>query len=115
MVCVHHKICTDFKMTNISDVQTPREIEGVSVATSSNITDSSSNMTVGIPTTIEDKKRRIDAVYASDSWMDEDPYEILKMRQVVIYHVFKNLKFVKGEGQTSLTTNSEKKNAKVIW
>ena len=56
MVCVHHRICTKFKMTNTSDVQIPMEIEGVSIATPSNITDSISDRTGGVPTTIEDTK-----------------------------------------------------------
>ena len=43
-------------MTNTSDVQTPREIEGASIATPSTIADSSSSTTGGISTTIEDEK-----------------------------------------------------------
>ena len=99
MVCVHHNICINFLMTNTSDVQTPREIEGVFIAMPSTIIDSSSNSICGVPTTIEDKIRRIDAVYTSSSWIDEDQYEIIKVRQVIRKHVFKNLKFVKGEGR----------------
>ena len=89
MVCVRHKICAKFKMTNTSDVQTPREMEGVSIATPSTIANSSSNTIGGIHTIIEDKKRSINAVYVSDSWMNEDPYEIMKVIQAIQYHVFK--------------------------
>ena len=46
--------------------------------------------------------------------MDEDPYEVMKVRQVIRNHVFKNLKFVKGEGRRALTTNFEKKNTKIL-
>ena len=49
----------------------------MSITTANTITDSSSNTTGGVTTTIGDKKSRIDAVYASGSWMDEDPYEII--------------------------------------
>ena len=98
MACMHHKICTKFKMTNTSDVQTQREIEGVSINMPNTITDSSSDTIGGVPTTIEVKKRKIEAIYASGSWMDEDPYEITKVRQVIQNEVFNNLKFIKGYG-----------------
>ena len=98
MVCVHHKICTNFKTKHNSDVQHPTEIKGASVVTPSTIPDSSSNMIGGIHTTIKDKKRIIDIVYTSCSWMDKDSYGIMKVRQVIQNQVFKNLKFVKGEG-----------------
>ena len=38
MVCMHHKIFANSKMTNTSDVQAPREIEGASIAMPSTIT-----------------------------------------------------------------------------
>ena len=44
------------------------------------------------------KKRKAEAVYLSGQWQDEDEYEINKLRQVIRNHVFKHLKFVKGEG-----------------
>ena len=87
-----------FMMINTSDIQTPSEIEAASIATASTITDSRSNTTTIVPTSIEGKKRKINAIYSSGRWMDEDPYEIMKVRQVIRNHVFKNLKFVKGEG-----------------
>ena len=46
--------------------------------------------------------------------MDEDPYEIMKVRQLIRDHVFKNLKFVKGEGRRALTKIFEKRNAKIL-
>ena len=85
-------------MTNTSDIQNLSEIEAMSIATASTIIDSRSNTTTTVPTSIEGKKRKINAVYSSGRWMDEDPYEVMKVRQVIINHVFKNLKFVKGEG-----------------
>ena len=45
-------------MKNTSGAQTPREIEGASIATASTIADSSSNTIDGVPTTIEDRKKK---------------------------------------------------------
>ena len=47
---------------------------------------------------VEEKKRKSETVYLSGQWKDEDEYEITKIRQVVRNHIFKHLKFVKGEG-----------------
>ena len=47
---------------------------------------------------IEEKKRKIDAIFLSQQWNDEDEYEITKIRQVIRNHIFKHVKFVKGEG-----------------
>ena len=86
----------------------------VSISTASTIKDSSSNTTGTVPTSSEDKKRKMNDVYASGRWMDEDSYEVMKVRQVIRNHVFKNLRFVKGEGRKALTTNFEKKYAKIL-
>ncbi len=45
-----------------------------------------------------DKKRKAELIYLSGQWKDEDEYEITKLRQVIRNHIFKHLKFVKGEG-----------------
>ena len=47
---------------------------------------------------LEDKKRKIDGIYLSAQWNDEDEYEVSKLRQVIRNHIFKHVKFVKGEG-----------------
>ena len=47
---------------------------------------------------LDDKKRKIDAIFLSQQWNDEDEYEITKIRQVIRNHIFKHVKFVKGEG-----------------
>ena len=47
---------------------------------------------------VNEKKRKAEATYLSGQWQDEDEYEITKLRQVVRNHIFKHLKFVKGEG-----------------
>ena len=46
------------------------------------------------------KKRKIDAVYLSQQWEEEDKYEITKVRQVICNHIFKHVKFVKSKGAT---------------
>ena len=68
---------------------------GVSVV--SGITNAESTSTVN-RLSIEDKKRKIDAIFLSQQWNDEDEYEITKIRQVIRNHIFKHVKFVKGEG-----------------
>ena len=45
---------------------------------------------------VEDKKRKIETIYLSVQW--EDEYEITKLRQVIRNHMFRRVKFVKGEG-----------------
>ena len=47
---------------------------------------------------VNDKKRKAEQIYLSGQWKDEDEYEITKLRQVIRNHIFKHLKFVKGEG-----------------
>ena len=47
---------------------------------------------------LEEKKRKIDGIYLSAQWNDEDEYEVTKLRQVICNHIFKHVKFVKGEG-----------------
>ena len=67
---------------------------------------------------IEDKKRKINAVYASGSWMAEDSYGIMKVKELnrnhVFNHVFKNLKSIEGEGRRVPTTRVEKKYANIL-
>ena len=96
-------------MTGPTDIQHPMEIWGDDVTTASTITvDSSSNLCRSRKY-IEGKKRKIDVVYASGSWTEEDQYEIMKVRQFIRNHVFKHLKFVKGEGRRALTTMIKEK------
>ena len=47
---------------------------------------------------LKEKKRKIDGIYLSAQWNDEDEYEVTKLRQVIRNHIFKHVKFVKGEG-----------------
>ena len=47
---------------------------------------------------LEEKKRKIDSIFLSQQWTEEDEYEITKLRQVIRNHIFKHVKFVKGEG-----------------
>ena len=47
---------------------------------------------------VNDKKRKTNEIYLSAQWNDEDEYEVTKLRQVIRNHIFKHVKFVKGEG-----------------
>jgi len=47
---------------------------------------------------LEEKKQKIDAIYLSAQWNDKDEYKVTKLRQVICNHIFKHVKFVKGEG-----------------
>ena len=44
----------------------------------------------------------------------EDEYEIIKVRKAIRTHVFKHVKFYKGEGNKSPANSFEKKNAKIL-
>ena len=62
----------------------------------SQITEESTEVESGL--TLEQKKRKIEDIYCSAQWQEEDEYEVAKIRQVVRNHIFKHVKFVKGEG-----------------
>ena len=63
---------------------------------------------------LNDKKRRIETVYSNGQWKDEDEYEIAKIRQVIRNHIFKHVKFVKGEGsRPGAKRDIQKKNSKI--
>ena len=76
-------------MNDDSDVQTPREIGGVSIYEASAILDASIITASREHTILEEKKRKIEAIYASRSWMDEDQYEIDKVKRVIRLNFFK--------------------------
>ena len=57
------------------------------------------------------KKRKLEEIYSNGKFQDEDEYEVLKVRKVVRQHIFKHLKFCKGEG-TKSANNFEKKTKK---
>ena len=101
-------------MQDGSHVPNPREIGSETITTTSIITDDITNTMYRVLMYVKDKNRKIDVVYASGSWMAEDSYGIMKVKELNRNHVFKNLKFVKGEGRRALTTNVEKKNANIL-
>lgn len=47
-------------------------------------------------------------IYLSGQWKDEDEYEITKSRQVIRNHIFKHLKFVKGDGTKPCAKKDQK-------
>ena len=80
----------------------------------SNITDEQISIADESLSIIE-KKRRLEDVYNSGQWKDEDEYEIAKIRQVIRNHIFKQVKFVKGEGAKQNTKSGKKlKKVKVL-
>ena len=62
--------------------------------------------------TTEQKKRKFEEVYSSRRWQEEDKYEVQKVKQIVRNNIFKQVKFVKGEGYKNITNNVERKNGK---
>ena len=72
-------------------------LRNTEVSVVSGITGSETNSTDST-LSVEQKRRRIDSIFLSQQWIDEDEYEITKLRQVIRNHIFKHVKFVKGEG-----------------
>lgn len=62
--------------------------------------------------TTEEKKRKLDEVYSSRRWQEEDKYEVQKVKQIVRNNIFKHVKFVKGEGVQNVNSNVERQNRK---
>ena len=81
-------------MTNINGTRALQDSEGSIVSGITN--EESTNSETGL--SLDNKKRKIDAIFLSQQWNDEDEYEITKIRQVIRNHIFKHVKFVKGEG-----------------
>ena len=57
-------------------------------------------------------KRKAEAIYLSRQWKDEDEYKITKLRQVICNHIFKHLKFIKGEGRKPYAKKDRKSQKK---
>ena len=60
----------------------------------------------------EEKKRKIDEVYSSKRWQEEDKYEANKVKVITRTNIFKHVKFIKGEGNKLATNILERKNRK---
>ena len=58
------------------------------------------------------KKRKLEDIYSNGRYQDEDEYEIVKVRKIVRNHIFKHVKFCKGEGKRS-PNNFDKKTKKI--
>ena len=57
---------------------------------------------------------KVDRREQNDGDKDEDEYEIAKIRQVIRNHIFKHVKFVKGEGsRPGAKRDIQKKNSKI--
>ena len=61
---------------------------------------------------VNEKRRKVDQIYLSGQWKDEDEYEITKLRQVIRNHIFKHLNFFKGEGTKPCSKKDHKSRKK---
>ena len=60
------------------------------------------------------KKSKVEEVYSDGRFKHEDRYEIMKVQMVIMTHIFKYVKFCKGEGTTFPANSFEKKNVKIL-
>ena len=60
----------------------------------------------------EQEKRELKDVYSDGRFANEYEYEIMKVQKVIRTHIFKHVKFYKGEGNLSRGNTFEKKKAK---
>ena len=64
-------------------------------------------------TLVEDEKLQLlEKTYLSEQWTPSDVHEIDKLKKVIRKHIFKHLKFVKGEGIATDTKKTNKGNNK---
>ena len=100
----HNSFIPDLVMTrtNIGGTEQDNETSTISGITN----DDSTTSDIGL--SIIDKKRKIDAIFLSNQWKEEDEYEITKLRQVIRNQIFKHVKFVKGEGGVSVSKRDKK-------
>ena len=54
-------------------------------------------------------KRQLQGVYTSVRWHKVDQYEMLKVCKVILNHIFKYIKYYKGEGVKIASYNLERK------
>ena len=58
--------------------------------------------------TEDEKSQYLEKAYLSEQWIPADDHEIDKVRKVIRRHIFKELKFVKGEGTLTDTKKTDK-------
>ena len=58
--------------------------------------------------TEDEKLQYLEKTYLSEQWIPADDHEIDKVRKVIRRHIFKELKFVKGEGTLTDTKKTDK-------
>ena len=56
----------------------------------------------------DEKLQLLEKTYLSEQWIPADDHEIDKVRKVIRRHIFKELKFVKGEGTLTDTKKTDK-------
>lgn len=60
----------------------------------------------------DEKLQLLEKTYLSEQWIASDDHEIDKVRKVIRKHIFKELKFVKGEGTLNDTKKADKRKNK---
>ena len=58
--------------------------------------------------TEDEKLQLLEKTYLSEQWLPSDDHEIDKLRKVIRKHIFKQLKFVKGEGTATDNKKTDK-------
>lgn len=58
--------------------------------------------------TEDEKLQLLEKTYLSEQWTPSDDHEIDKLKKVIRKHIFKHLKFVKGEGTAPDTKKTDK-------
>ena len=93
--------------TQMSEITARGTADSIAI---SNITECSTDTDGAL--TINEKKRKIEDVYASEQWKEEDEYEVTRLRLVIRNHIFKHVKFIKGEGAKKTDKGTKKNNSK---
>ena len=75
----------------------------------SNISEYSTNTDVAL--IINEKKRKIEDVYSSKQWKEEEEYEVTRLCLVIRNHIFRHVKFIKGEGAKKTDKGTKKNNS----
>ena len=93
--------------TQINEITARGTVDSIDI---SNITECSTDTEGALK--INEKKRKIEDVYSSKQLKEEDEYEVTRLRLVIRNHIFRHVKFVKGEGAQKTDKGTKKNNSK---
>jgi hypothetical protein len=60
------------------------------------------------------RRGKIEDVYSSKQWKEEDEYEVTRLRLVLRNHIFKHVTFIKGEGAKKTDKGTKKNYSKNV-